>query len=459
MLSPHAATEVLLGVGCVAALAALLWQIRAKRVLRGAVRSAEQQSEELRRIAETNWRYWRATEDETKHLVRKRLPALVNEVAREYPAVTVPGLANEELAGTPVEGYHQEVEKLFRDAVAICKRDIARAARGGLRAVIDDAQTHLARCQFKIFDELDKFPQATAYHQGLMDFDHLVTRSVHTMQRLRILAGSWPGVQRDNAMFVEIAEAARARIDAYRRVEFTYTPDTAKVWVEGRVVEPITIAVAELLSNATLYSADRVAISVQEVQSGYCIVIDDRGLGLNVFQRADASNLLTQRTLLDASNIRDGYQLGFSVVGRLAQEYDFSADIANPSAYGGVRAVLHVPHELLAEEPEDNRLTNPRRPVVVDRYTPGEWSQPDVVPEQRQAASTGPVAREQETQETTSAGLPKRRRRQQLAAPGVTQEAITDTCDPDTVAAGFAERARALNEGYASIEEGEASDG
>ncbi|MFI0219786.1 hypothetical protein [Streptomyces lydicus] len=49
-------------------------------------------------------------------------------------------------------------------------------------------------------------------------------------------------------------------------MNYTYLPDVGKKYVEGRVVEPIAVALAELMINATTYSSDEVTVYVQQVQ-------------------------------------------------------------------------------------------------------------------------------------------------------------------------------------------------
>ncbi|WP_051723426.1 ATP-binding protein [Streptomyces albus] len=461
MIESHLLPELFLGGGLAATLAALVHQTRGRQRLKQAKAAVEEQSERARQRAELERYANRAAESEARHLVERRLPAVVDVEARGHPGVVVPGLLEPDLKGTPVDSAYSAAEDLVREAVAITRESIGRDARAGVRGIADEAQTYLVRLQMKIDEELDKYPAAGAYHQSLTDIDHFATRALHTLQRLRILAGSWPGVQRANCTFREIVESARGRIDAYDRVSFTYLPRTAELFVEGRVVEPVTVALTELLNNATSYSSDQVTVYVQEVQSGYSIVVEDTGLGMNVFQREEAERLLRQSTVMDVTNLRDERQLGFAIVGRLAGDYGFRADVGAPSAGGGVKAVILVPGALMGDAPDDTGAVRigpdagsaGRAAAAVRPETPGPAA-PDPVP----VPSPAPVdgrGTPAEPPLSTESGLPKRRRRGRTRTPeGPSQEAASDTTDPDTLAAGFDQMRRALSAGYAAPDTG-----
>jgi hypothetical protein len=236
-------------------------------------------------------------------------------------------------------------------------------------------------------------------------------------------------VQRANCQISDVVEGARGRIDAYGRVAYSYEPATGKVWLEGRIAEPLAVAVTELMSNAVGYSDGRVDVFVQQVQDGYCIVIDDAGVGMNAFQRDEAAATLSQRQVLDVTTLPDSVQLGFAVVGRLCNEYGFTADVSSVSPFGGVRAVLRLPHRLLADGPNEI-LTEPEAAT----------------------ATTPDPSRPDETSRATPASgadqLPQRRRRTRAAQPAaqpVAQAPVLDApLDPDVATAGLANIVDAL---------------
>lgn len=457
MFEPYTLTTMLLGGGLVASSGALIAQAGGKRrAVRAAaervaqteqkaagVQSAhghelakaqatyERELKTVREQAATNWDWCQAVVAEARHLAERRLPALVDTVVRGYEGVAAPGLLHQGFAGTAVEEAYVAAEALVREALETSKVRTGRSARAGVRGMADEAQAYLTRLQMKIDEELGRHPAAGAYHQGLTDIDHAATLALHQLQRLRVLAGSWPGLQRANATFREVIESARGRIPAYDRVRYTYLPDTGELYVEGRVAEPIIVALAELMANAAAYSSDSVEVYVQQVRVGVSIVVQDAGLGMNSSQRAAAERLLSHRAVMDVTELGDERKLGFAVVGRLSHDYAFRVDVGSPSATGGVKAVLLVPAALLGDAPAEEFL-------AVRSARERSWRQVEDPADVPAALST-------------AAGLPKRQPRAAPAArtSAPTQEALTDTTDPAELDAGFARLGEALSAGYA----------
>ncbi|MCW5249570.1 sensor histidine kinase [Streptomyces sp. SHP 1-2] len=367
MFDPSVTVSALLGAGLAAASAGLMVQTRAKRGQAAQIALLEKQcgsaldhqrAMEEQRDAAVD--YNRAVETEVRHFADARMPALMDTLARGHHGVRVPGLSQERLAGGSVDLGHQAVIGLFQEAVTTVREQVGRTARSSVRDIIDEAQTQLHRCQMNVIAEMERYPEGTAYHQSLMGFDHLVTQALQYLQRTRILTGSWPGLQRADCEFREVVESARGRIGDYQRVKYAYDEATGSTWLEGRVVEPVAVALAELLSNATSYSDGQVFVEVQAFQTGYCIVVDDGGLNMNASQRAQAAAQLTQHTVLDVTTLQDTRQLGFAVIGRLAGEYGFAADVSSTSPYGGVRAVLRIPRDLFGQGPTEEEAAAER---------------------------------------------------------------------------------------------------
>ncbi|MBB0245568.1 histidine kinase, partial [Streptomyces alkaliphilus] len=325
-------------------------RLRAEATVLETRRLAAADTDELRRRLEGHRLLLEAVLEETRELVERRLPAVIDTRARRYPGVVVPGVATELVRGNELEELHSRVLALVGEAVEVTEERIGRAARAGVRGTADETQALLVRLQDRIDRELEKDTGGGPHVQGLSDIDHLTTMALHMVQRLRILAGSWPGLQRADCTVREIIESARGRIGDYRRVDYTYQPDIGEQLVEGRVVEPITVALAELLGNATAYSGDRVPVHARWVPKGFRIVVEDSGAGMNAFQLDYAERWLSAPdTTLDVTALEDERRLGFAVVGRLARDYGFRVDVSAPSSSGGVKAVVFVPHHLLAE--------------------------------------------------------------------------------------------------------------
>ncbi|MGW4101741.1 histidine kinase [Streptomyces sp. NPDC004976] len=429
MLDPQVTTAIL-GAGLAVTSAGLLAQARTKRALAARCTRLEKQHE-------TDSTNLASLEMEVRHFAEKTMPALVDVLARGHRGVPVPGLSQEQLAGTVVDHAHQAVRRLLQEAVAVTREQIGRAARSSVRDMIDEAQTGLQRCQMRVIEEMERHPDGTAYHQSLMSFDHLVTQSLHTLQRMRILTGSWPGLQRADCTVREIVESARGRISDYLRVSYTYESRTGETYLEGRVVEPVTVALTELLSNAAAFSDGKVFVEVQAFQTGYCIIVDDGGLNMNPFQRESAARQLGQREVLDVTTAQDTGQLGFAVISRLAGEYGFSADVTSTSPYGGVRAVLRIPLELFGHGPTSEEIEADRQAAT---------ARAGHIPLPVGAAATTEAADATPVQPMASGGLPQRRRRSPAAAAPARSSEPAPADDPDAFSAGLAQLGQTIHD-------------
>ncbi|MFE5842055.1 ATP-binding protein [Streptomyces niveus] len=466
MIAADLAVNAALGAGLAGALATAAVQWRGRRsaennarTTAAAAKEAEHRAAigigELRRAcdaqhrnAEDAARWYQGAAEEAEHLWKVRLPALVDAEIHRYPGVVVPGMLNPGLEGTEFETMHEKVAKLLLETVEQSRTGVARSARAGVRGIAVEAQTHLARLQQTIDTELGKHPDATEYYASLFEIDRIATPAKHALQRLLVLAGSWPGLRWADAPLREVVESARGRIRPYDRVTYNYQPDTGEQFIEGRVVEPLAIALAELMANAADCSSQPVSVYLVKETKGFQIVVEDGGGGMNTFQREAAERILSRRTVLDVTLLEDERKLGFPVVSLLCHDFGFRADVSAPSIRGGVRAALFVPSHLLttatknkAEVAESNPAdTAPELPLPED---PAPWSGPDAGD-----VSPSPGA-------TTVSGLPKRRRvlrpEPRPQEPG--QESLTDTHDPQAVQAGFENLRQSLRDGYNATEE------
>jgi signal transduction histidine kinase len=438
VIDPLVATAAATTAGFVAASAGLMVQVRKKRTLadRGAALERQLAAATARAIT---------VESQVRRFAGETMPALVDVLARGYRGVQVPELRHAELAGTAVDEAHREVRRLLEEALTVSREQVGRVARSAVREVIEQMQTVLHRCQLTVIEEMTRHPDGTAYHQSLMSFDHRVTQALHTLQRVRILTGSWPGLQRADCTVSDVVESARGRIAEYGRVHYRYDPSTGDTWLDGQVAEPVTVALTELLSNATAYSHGTVHVEVQAWQTGHCIVVDDGGLNMHDGQRRQAAQQLAQHEVLDFASVRDTGQLGFAVIGRLAGQYGFAVDVSSTSPYGGVRAVLRIPQHLFGHGPTAEEVAAERQAamtrteaLLAASTTPGDGGH---------ASPAAP--------EPGGGGLPQRRRRTPRPAAPARAGAPAPADDPDAFAAGLTHLGRTIHDTEKHTNEGD----
>ncbi|MCI3929507.1 ATP-binding protein [Streptomyces sp. AN091965] len=262
----------------------------------------------------------------------------------------------------------------------------------------------------EVFDDLLRIDHGTALIGRLAD-------------SITVLGGARPGRQWPKPVpLFSVLRGAMSRILEYQRVDLH---SIAKVAIHGTKVEPLIHACAELLDNATRYSPPqtRVHVTAVEVQTGIAIEIEDGGVSLSEEARGRAERMLEQAQQgMDLNDLGETPRLGMAVVGRLSQMYNMQVSLRQ-SAYGGVRAVLIVPRDMLTaapahgiahgigasavprvnadgtviEEARDIRRKKPRKVTTVPRPSmPLTASMDDEIPE---------------VTEWTANGLPQRRSR------------------------------------------------
>ncbi|WP_078856609.1 ATP-binding protein [Streptomyces sp. NBRC 109706] len=272
------------------------------------------------------------------------------------------------------------------------RKDAEAATKATLKSAVGTLAT-LAEEQLALLDELQqKYGDDRAYLADLMLVDHTGSQFSRRTKGISVLCGGWLGRRDRDASVYDVARSAQGRIRSFERVRIH---SQANVAVSNRAVEPIAMVLAELLDNATKYSApgSPVEINIQVVPTGICLIVDDAGLGMDQETKARATSLLTMGGAVDITSLGDPPKFGFALSGKLATHYGFHVSVDAVSPYGGVRAVIRVPESLLTAE-----VPAPAA-VVLDRSDNDEAE--EVKPTPIASLVVG----------QTAGGLPKRRRR------------------------------------------------
>ncbi|MFD6994207.1 ATP-binding protein [Streptomyces sp. NPDC059943] len=273
---------------------------------------------------------------EVEFLVTKRLPAAFSRT--EIPR---PHYSDDELGAGVAEWFDRLLTAVTEEA-----DDREESQRLSLVELASRVQTSAHRIQATVTGLADRYPGDTDLLETTMLVDHAATQQARHAQSLKVLCGEWPGQQWQRPLaLVDVVRAASGRIVAFKRVEVSGDPD---VGVTPSVVEPLIHLMAELLANATEYSPPKtgVPVTVRTVQRGAVIEVDDGGLGLDEYRLAEAREIVSGRRLLGVGDVGEIPQTGLAVVGRFAERHGFQVDLG-PSPYGGVRAVVLVPVDVL----------------------------------------------------------------------------------------------------------------
>ncbi|MCG8970682.1 MULTISPECIES: sensor histidine kinase [Streptomyces] len=271
-------------------------------------------------------------------------------------------------------------------------KTVLKSAMRTLQGLAAEQQLVLTRLQTKYGD--------SALLQDLLEIDHTNSQFGRRAQSIAVLCDGWLGGRRDTASVYDVVRSAQGRIRHFRRVEILSQVDFG---ITSRAVEPVALALAELLDNATSYSSPDtvVEINIRTVPKGICVVVDDAGVGMSDEERTRAEKLLSSERASGVAGLGNPPQFGFAVIGLLCERFGFEVSVDSSSPYGGVRAVVLLPHELLTAMPE-KKTPAPAAPGAA-----------------RPVLDGGPEA--SLTSSQTSDGLPRRRRKRPMAiVPGNT---------------------------------------
>ncbi len=281
--------------------------------------------------------------------------------ADEVASSTLPGVverlqqgrADLEAAAPPpvIAPSRDEIGQVAEAFNAVHRVAIGVAAeQAALRKSIGDMFLNLARRSqslvdraLELIDDLERDETSPDTLQGLFQLDHLATRMRRNAENLIVLSGaelsqSWT---RPVALDV-VLRAAIAEVEDYRRVELLAVDELD---VSGHASVDVIHLLAELVENATVFSAPdtKVLVAGQQASNGYVVEIEDLGLGMGDEELYEANRRLADPPAVDAALSR---MLGLHVVARLAARHGIKVQLRH-SWYGGLTALVLLPERLL----------------------------------------------------------------------------------------------------------------
>ena len=154
---------------------------------------------------------------------------------------------------------------------------------------------------------------------NLFSMDHLVTRMRRNSENLLLLAGHEnPRKWSEPVPLADVARAAISEIEQYNRITLSIPNGIAVV---GGAVADVAHLLAELIENATMFSAKdtQVQVVMQELSSGGVLIeISDQGIGVSEERLAEMNWRLDNRPTIDVSVSR---HMGLFAVARLAERH------------------------------------------------------------------------------------------------------------------------------------------
>ncbi|MER7581284.1 ATP-binding protein [Kitasatospora sp. NPDC097691] len=340
-------------------------------------------------------------------------------------------------------------ERLRAAALAVCA-----TAAGRVQALATSMHAELREMQHRHDEEV---------LGDLLSLDHSTAQAGRMADSIAVLTGARSGRRWAKPIAVEsVLRGALGRIVAYQRVRL-HNASTAAV--AGYAAEGVMHALAELLDNATNFSAPpaEVHVYVEEVPAGLVVTVEDSGLGLGDSWLRRAERAVSAEPL-DLTTLSAGTRLGLAVVGVLARKHGLQISF-RPSARGGTGVVMLIPQQLISHPapaavptavPTKAPVAESARPALTPARPAPARPAPAPLPPAPAAptALTVPAARTSPAPaapapvtaaplppapaRVTDSGLPQRRRGQTLAtAPAADRAAKPVRTDAASAAARF----------------------
>jgi signal transduction histidine kinase len=204
----------------------------------------------------------------------------------------------------------------------------------------------LVHREIEMLDDLEAKVEDPDLLKGLFTVDHLATRLRRQSESLAVLGGSSSRRQWTRQVTMhEVLRAAVAEVEQYSRVKVV--PPVEGV-LRGSAVTDVIHLIAELVENATKFSAPHTTalLRAQHVSAGVAIEVEDRGLGMVQADQQRMNELLSNPGRMDVDELlRDG-RIGLYVVAALARRHNIRVRLQN-NIYGGTQAVVVLPKALL----------------------------------------------------------------------------------------------------------------
>ncbi|MCS7482941.1 ATP-binding protein [Umezawaea endophytica] len=318
-------------------------------------------------------------DEELENLLGNRLPAEVDRAGGadvEVPAARHPELRSTRfgelcealvvMVGASEAGAHQRSSDEAKETV--------RGMAAAVQSLAAEQQVAVSGMQAKHNDP--------AVLEGLLRIDHANSQLGRRAQVLAVLCGAWPGTQRSASELSDVVRGAVSRIRDYLRIEVRVDLPVAVVDTH---VEPVVLAVAELLDNAARSSQTGTLVRVHAElgHNGVSVIIDDAGVGMTSEQVGRAAKLVSGREPVDIRRLGNPPQTGFAVCGVLVAKYGFQVSVDTNSPYGGVRAVVFVPNTLLVKAEVSAPVPKTRVRDAPGTSTPANGTTPNGLPMRR----------------------------------------------------------------------------
>ncbi|MEV7524402.1 ATP-binding protein [Streptomyces sp. NPDC091371] len=232
----------------------------------------------------------------------------------------------------------------------------------------------LVHREISLLDDLEDTVEDPELLRELFHVDHLATRIRRHAENLAVLGGA--ASRRQWTRPIDLSEVLRssvAEVEQYTRVKVV---PPAGGSVRGHAVADVVHLLAELVENATVFSAPDtdVVVRAERVTAGIAVEVEDRGLGMPAEEQHRMNALLGDPDQISVRHLLADGRIGLYVVSALARRHGIAVELKS-NIYGGVLAVLVLPQELLGAAAAAPETAPPPRLEPARLPTPS-WPSP-----------------------------------------------------------------------------------
>ncbi len=250
-------------------------------------------------------------------------------------------------------------DQVHREALRLAANEAA--LRGNVNAMfvnLSRRSQSLVERQIRLISHLEQGEQDSGRLANLFQMDHLATLMRRNSENLLVLAGQDLSRRWNRPVaLVDVIRAAVSEIEHYERVT---TNVQSGVAVRAQAVSDVVHLTAELVENATSFSAADSPVTIAGhllTSGGVLLEITDQGVGMSTDELAHVNWRLDNPPVVDVAVSR---RMGLFVVARLAARHGIRVRL-RPADTGGLAALVWLPDEAITREAPSSSPGLPRR--------------------------------------------------------------------------------------------------
>ncbi|SEG69193.1 Signal transduction histidine kinase [Saccharopolyspora kobensis] len=289
--------------------------------------------------------------DDTLRLAHERLPDIMARLERGEQVDVEAELAPLDYGTDEIGQVADAFNTAHHTAVAAAVQE--NHAKAGFNKVflgIAHRNQGLVHRQLKVLDRMERNEEHPERLAGLFELDHLATRARRNAENLVVLAGVQAGRKwRKPVRLADVVRAAVAETEHFDRIQVHRAPDLSVV---GAAVGDVIHLLAELMDNATSFSAPESQVHVycgDTTRGGVLVRIEDAGMGMRPAERDEANVLLASKPKFEDITLRGDSRLGLFVVAVLASRRGIKVELREASGEGTV-AYVRLPSNIVAHD-------------------------------------------------------------------------------------------------------------